>query len=168
VSETHVQSSKSRAGHARKDIARFRQDVSGHETSRELSEKCSSLLDAIAEEHSLGHQESKAGRYIIVSRHGIPVEIMFEKNEEAPPNIWCLERAAGSALIAAQDPRHSRTDDLRTKLGKDGQVLYGRHSALEQMKQLGEEDLVCFTPKTLGEFGQIIDRLRSVTTAETS
>jgi hypothetical protein len=126
------------------------------------------LLAAIGEEHSLGHQDSKAGRYTVVSRQGVPIEIMFEKNEEAPPNIWCLERAAGSALIAAQNPRRSPASDLRAKRGKNGEALYGRHSALDKMPQLSDADLVCFTPKTLGEFGQIIDRLQSVTVSEIS
>ncbi len=126
------------------------------------------LLDAVAQEQSPGHQESKAGRYVLISKDGAEVEIMFEKNDNAPPNLWCLERAAGTALIAAQAPRRSPAVDLRTKRGKDGELLYGRHSALEKMRQLGDADLVCFTPDSLAQVGQIIDRLRSVTAADIS
>lgn len=43
---------------------------------------------------------------------------------------------------------------------------YGRHSALLALPQLRDADLVYFTPKSLSEVGQIIDRLRSVIRAE--
>jgi hypothetical protein len=124
------------------------------------------LLDAIAQEQSPGHQESKAGRYVLISNDGTPVEVMFEKNKNAPPNIWCLERAAGAALMRSVPCRRSPASDLRAARGKDGELLYGRHSALERMQQLGEADLVCFAPETLAHVGQIIDRLRSVTAAD--
>jgi hypothetical protein len=48
------------------------------------------------------------------------------------------------------------------KRGKDGEPLYGRHSALQKMPQLGQADLVCFVPNSVAELGQIIDRLRDV------
>jgi hypothetical protein len=124
------------------------------------------VLNAVAQEQSPGHQDSKAGRYVLTSRSGVSVEVMFEKNDSAPPNLWCLERAAGEALIAALAPRPSPASDLRTKRGKNGDLLYGRHSALEKMPQLGEADLVCFALSSLTELGQVIDRLRSVTAAD--
>ena len=120
------------------------------------------LLDAVAEEHPLGLQTSKAARFIMVSDDGARVEIMFEKHDDSPPNLWCLERAAGPSIIAARDPRRSPASGLWTKRGKDGELLYGRHSALKEMPQLGEADLVCFTPETVAEIGQIIDRLSRV------
>lgn len=126
------------------------------------------LLNAVADEHPLGHQTSKAARYIMVSDDGARVEIMFEKNDDSPPNLWCLERAAGAALIAAQAPRRSTASGLWTKRGKDGERLYGRHSALKEMPQLGEADLVCFTPETVADIGQIIDRLSRVSSDDLS
>lgn len=124
------------------------------------------LLGAIAMEHRLGHQPSKAARFVLTSRHGADVEIMFEKNEHSPPNLWCLEKAAGAALIAKLQPRSSPARLLRTTLGPDGRPQYGRHSSLEKMDQLGEADLVRFAPRSLAELGVIIDRLRSVTAAD--
>ena len=121
------------------------------------------LLASVAEERSPGHQEIKADRYVLISKDGIPVEIMFEKNDDAPPNLWCLERAAGEALIAALAPKRSPKVELWKKPDQ-----YGRHSALRVMPQLGEADLVCFNPGTLAQVGQIIDRLRSVTAADLS
>ena len=124
------------------------------------------VLDATADEHAERHQASKAARYVLVSRHGVRVEIMFEKNPDSPANLWCLKTAAGSALIAAQRPTLSTASVLWTKRGKDGDLLYGRHSALERMGQLGGADLVCFKLTSMTYFGQIIDHLRDVTPAE--
>lgn len=124
------------------------------------------LLTAIAEEHPLGHQPGKAARFVLTSRHGVKVEIMFEKDEESPPNLWCLEKAAGPALIARLKPKPSPASKLRTSRGANGKFRYGRHSSLERMDQLGEADLVCFAPEFFAEIGEIIDRLRSVTASD--
>ena len=126
------------------------------------------LLDAAAEEHPLRHQPCKAARYVFASRDGTSVEIMFQKDEYSPPNIWCHAGAAGAALIAEQNPERSPASDLWMERGKDGKLRYGRHSALENMLQLGGADSVCFTPKTLAEVGRISDRLRRVTVSDLS
>lgn len=126
------------------------------------------LLDTVAGEHSLGHQPSKAVRCIFTSRDGTLVEIMFQKDEGSPPNIWCHAGAAGEALIAPMSPRRSPASGLWTKRGKDGKPRYERHSALEDMPQLGDADLVRFTPENLAQVGQIIDRLRGVTASDLS
>lgn len=124
------------------------------------------LLSAIAQEHPLGHQPNKAARFTLKSQHGVNVEVMFEKDDHSPPNLWCLEKAAGAALVSKLRPRSSPARLLRTTLGSDGRPQYGRHSSLERMKQLGDADLVCFSPQSLAELGEIIDRLRSVTAAD--
>ena len=126
------------------------------------------LLDTVADEHPLGHQPSKAAHYVLLSHHGARVEIMFEKNVNSPSNFWCRESAASAALIAALRPQHYPSSALWTKRGVDGECLYGRHSALRTMPQLGEADLVRFTPTCLTEAEQIIDRLRTVTPADLS
>lgn len=124
------------------------------------------LLGAIAMEHPLGHQHSKATRFILTSRRGVDIEIMFEKDDRRPPNLWCLEKAAGTALIGKLQPTLSPARLLRTSIGPDGKLRYGRHSSLERMEQLGDADLACFTLRSLTELGEIIDRLRSVSAAE--
>lgn len=134
---------------------------------RELLKRAAvGLLDAVAVEHGLGHQSSKANRYVLTSRDGTEVELMFEKNESSPANIWCLQSAAGTSLVSKLEPKSSPASKLRSETGKDGKLSYARHSALEHISQLGEADLVCFAPKTLQEFGQIIDRLLSVTRSD--
>ena len=126
------------------------------------------LLDAVADEHPLGHQPRKAARYVLLSRHGARVEIMFEKNADSPANLWCHERAAGAALIATLQPQRYPSSALWAKRGAGGERLYGRHSALRAMPQLGEADLVRFTPTCVTEAEQIIDRLHAVTPADLS
>lgn len=112
------------------------------------------LLDAIGEPHPLGHQASKARRYVLSAPGGTPLEVMFEQNPESPPNLWVLATAA-----AGLTGKPSPTAKLRSEIGKDGQPNYGRHSALEKMPQLGEADLLCLAPSSLAELGEILDHL---------
>lgn len=129
---------------------------------------CFGLFDAVAVERSFSHREGKTARYVFVFQDGTCVGDMFEKNDGSPPNIWCHEGASGGMLIAALKPRRSHASGLWTERGKGGEPLYGRHSALEKMPQLGGADLVCFAPETLAEVGRIIDRLRGVTASDLS
>ena len=110
------------------------------------------LLDALGEEHALGHQPNKARRYILAAPGGAPLEVMFEQNPESPPNVWVHARAAGRL-----GGKPSPAAKLRTKRGKDDKLLYGRHSALEPMPQLGCADLVCLAPNSLVE--RILDQI---------
>lgn len=136
------------------------------EESQFLKEAAVGLLAAIAKEHPLGHQPSKAARFVLTSRHGVDVEVMFEKDDGSRPNLWCLEKAAGAALIGKLRPSLKPARLLRASLGSGGKAQYGRHSSLEHMNQLGDADLVCFSLRSVTELGEIIDRLRSVSAAD--
>jgi hypothetical protein len=88
---------------------------------------------------------------------------MFEKNETVPANLWCLDKAGGSlangSVLAAASPAaivHARVND-------DGTTLYGRHSSLENMPQLGAADLVRFRIETLTDAGALLDHLLALT-----
>lgn len=118
------------------------------------------LLDTLGEEHALKHQDSKARRYTLAVSGGAPLEVMFEQNPESPPNLWVHARAAGR-LTGKPSPAAK----LWTKRGKGGELLYGRHSALEKMPQLGDADLICLAPTTIGELGEILDQLLAVSAA---
>lgn len=131
-----------------------------------LKSSLMALLDCIAAEHPLEHQDSKAQRYVLTSRHAQPIEIMFEKNDKSPPNLWCLTAAAGAGLQAEVPNKSSLSSKLRSEIGKKGTLQYGRHSALEHMPQLGEADLTCFAPTSFQQIGQIVDRLLNVTAAD--
>ena len=118
------------------------------------------LLDVLGEEHALKHQESKARRYTLTSPGGAPVEVMFEQNPESPPNLWVHAKAA---MCLSGKP--SPAAKLWTKCSKGGELLYGRHSALEKMPQLGDADLVCLAPTSVAELGEIIDQLLAASAA---
>ena len=45
-------------------------------------------LDREGEEHSKGHQDKFANRYTMRSSEGALVELMFEKGEKSPANLW--------------------------------------------------------------------------------
>lgn len=113
------------------------------------------LLDTIGAEHALKHQPSKARRYTICAKGGTPVELMLERGPKCPPNLWIL------ASVAAGLPggKPSPSKNLRMQHGKDGKLLYARHSSLENMPQLGNADLVCFAPKDLQETGAVLDQV---------
>lgn len=118
------------------------------------------LLNALGEEHSLKHQDSKARRYTLAAPGGALLEVMFEQNPESPPNLWVHAEAAGHL-----GGKPSPAAKLWTKRGKGGELLYGRHSALEKMPQLGDADLICLAPTTIGELGEILDQLLAVSAA---
>jgi len=74
------------------------------------------LLDSLATEHPLGHQESKARRYTLQAPGGTPLEIMFEQDEDSSANLWAHATAAGalvgrgkSSLPRISGPRPART-----------------------------------------------------------
>lgn len=123
-----------------------------------IRQAITSLLDTIGKEHPLGHQASKARRYVLSVPGGKPHEVMFEQNLKSP-NIWITVEAAGPLVGGTISQKHSPATSLRTTTGATGQINYGRHSALEPMRELGDADLVCFAPKSLAEVGAILDQL---------
>jgi hypothetical protein len=123
------------------------------------------LLDAVAQPHPAGHQAGKAARYVLTAVGGSPLEVMFEKDEDSSVNLWVASSAAGALLGGGISQRSSLARSLRTKIGKDGKPLYGRHSGLMAMAQLADADLVCFQPATLAELGAILDQLLAASAA---
>ncbi|WP_374254193.1 hypothetical protein [Xanthobacter sp.] len=115
-------------------------------------------LDLLAEEHPLGHQASKARRYVLRTRSGT-MELMVERNPEAPTNIWMLQDRAAGLIGKSLTPSFSPAGKLYKVHGSDGKMNYGRHSALEKMPELGRADLVYFAPKDFTELGVILDYL---------
>lgn len=120
------------------------------------------LLDSLAEKHPLGHQKSKARRYVLRAPGGTPLEVMFEQDPDSSANLWVHAKAAGSLATKGKNKPASA---LWTKIGRDGAPLYGRHSALEKMPQLGPADLICFVPETLTDLGAILDQVLSASAA---
>ena len=124
-----------------------------------LKAAAESLLDALAAPHPLGQQQSKANRYVLPTRGGSHIELMLEKNEDVPLNIWVEKRHATTFLGGTIQCRESPASGLRTSIGKNGKPNYGRHSALEHMSALGNADLLCLAPRNLEELGKVLDHL---------
>ena len=113
-------------------------------------------LDNLGREHPLGHQGAYANRYTLRSDHGEPVEVLFEKGDRTPANLWVR---ADQARVLENGPvpvRQSPVAILYQKPAKDGGRSYGRHSALEPMPLLGRADLLCFALRSVEDLDQVI------------
>ncbi len=124
-----------------------------------LKSAIAAMMDVLATEHSLGHQEAYARRYILTTHSGKRIELMFEKSPKTPANIWVEAGVAGSLTTSGIKHRLSPASVLYAKRDKSGDPQYGRHSALEMMPALGGADLLCMQPETLAEAGAILDHL---------
>lgn len=121
------------------------------------------LLNSQGREHSSGHQTSKAGRYVLTAPGGLPIEVMFEKDEATGANIWCPAKVA--SLLSDLNPEISPKAGLWVKRNKKGELLYGRHSGLRAMPQLAEADLAKFQVRTLGEAKRVVDAILAASTS---
>lgn len=120
-------------------------------------------LDREGEEHSKGRQDKFANRYTMRSSEGALVELMFEKGEKSPANLW-VKQCFVLELLEGDIPfTLSPASKLNQKVGRSGEVLYGRHSALKHMMQLGNADLVCFALRSMEDLKQILLVLKRVT-----
>lgn len=117
------------------------------------------MLDALPQEHLLGHQDAYARRYVLTCRSGRPIELMFEQSPMTPPNLWIESRAERSLATTGITQRASPASSLYLAVGKTGSSHYGRQSALSG---LGKADLSYLQPETLAETGEILDQLLAV------
>lgn len=119
-------------------------------------------LDSLGREHPLGHQGAYANRYTLRSDHGAPIEVMFEKGEKSPANLWVRADQAGALQGGPIPLRHSPAATLYQKPSKDGGRSYGRHSALEPMPLLGQADLLCVALRSVNDLVAVIAILLKV------
>ncbi|MDQ0512645.1 hypothetical protein [Ancylobacter amanitiformis] len=115
-------------------------------------------LNLLGEEHPIKHQPSKGARYVLRTRSGA-MELMLEKNIDVPTNIWMHQDQAAGLIGKGVAHKLSSARKLYKVLGANGKLRYGRHSALEDMPELGTADLVYFIPKTFTELGVVLDYL---------
>jgi len=127
-----------------------------------LKSAMAAILDVLAEEHTVGHQDAYARRYILTTRSGRRIELMFEQSPKTPANLWIQSCVAGPLTTSGIKQRESLASSLYSAIGKNGDAHYGRHSALEKMPSLGKTDLICFQPESLAEAGRILDQLLAV------
>ena len=116
-------------------------------------------LDGVAEEHRLGHQDAYANRYKMKSADDAPIELMFEKGAEQLANLWMLAEYVAPLLDRSIAFELSPKSRLYTVPAKNGGMQYGRHSALEDMMQLGRADLVRFDLASMAELDRILATL---------
>ncbi|KPP83622.1 MAG: hypothetical protein HLUCCO07_16295 [Rhodobacteraceae bacterium HLUCCO07] len=116
-------------------------------------------LDAVAREHRLGHQDAYANRYSMRSDDDAPVEMMFEKDPDTEPHLWVLAEQVASIPKGTIPAEFYSKDDLYNVPAKNGDMQYGRHSALEKMTWLGKADLVRFTLRSVADLDHIVSVL---------
>ena len=130
--------------------------------SREdMKAACMARLDAVAVEHPAGHQGKYAARYVMRTTGGDPVELMFEKGSRGPANLWLTERHARPLLSDELDYRQAPAGAIGIVTDAEGKKIYGRHSALKPMRELGSADLVCIRLKDVAELDRILCQLRA-------
>lgn len=123
----------------------------------QLKLDCLAILDARASEHPAGHQGKLAARYLLRCASGA-VELMFEKAPATPANLWgALSDIANLIPKSSFDSKIFPASALYSTKGKNGDPLYGRHSALKVMSKLQNADLVRFRLSTVAELNQILD-----------
>lgn len=128
----------------------------------DLKKHCLSRLDECAREHPVRHQSQLAARYLLKRVDGDGVELMFEKGPKTPPNLWVAHRrVAGLITRPGLQFRLSPASALFATKGANGKPIYGRHSALKPMPELGNADLICFRITSLDELDRVLDHLRS-------
>ena len=111
-------------------------------------------------EHPSGHQGKLAARYLMRRLNGDVAELMFEKGPKSATNLWVAEKYVTELLAdGAFEFRHAPAKALFTTTGANGQLNYGRHSALRPMKQLGHADLIFFRINTVDELDRILEHL---------
>lgn len=117
-------------------------------------------LNAVAEEHRLGHQDAYANRYSMRSNHDAAIELMFEKDPTTEPNLWVMAEQVASIPEGQIPSKHYLKNDLYKIPAKNGGMQYGRHSALEKMTWLGKADLVRFTLRNIADLDHVLSTLK--------
>ena len=117
-------------------------------------------LSEVATEHPNGHQGKLAARFILRSKDGDGIELMFEKGPVSAPNLWMHHKFAKPLLGGEIDYRESPAHGLFVAENEKGKKIYGRHAGLLAMRQLADADLVCFKIKSSAELDRMIDVLR--------
>lgn len=125
----------------------------------ELKSAIIDRLNAVCQEHPMGHQGAYANRYIFKGENGTTTEILFEKSDRTPANLWVLETLLAPAANAGVTWTSSPASKLYQSPGANGKMKYGRHSALEKMDILGKADLGRVNLTSVEQLDRILDAL---------
>lgn len=126
-------------------------------TGKALKSACVLELDRRSRPHPAG-STNKAQRCLLDTPAGT-VAVMFERNPEAPTNLWLPRRVASTLRLPAGRTRTYPASALWTKQNRKGERLYGRHSNLRQMPELRDADLTRVTLISVQELRDILSDL---------
>lgn len=138
---------------------RTRADIQAEARSRDdMKAACIAVLDEAALEHPAGHTGS-VGRYVLRSKVGDRIEILFEKRGKGRSKLWIAQQHAGALLDAGMELRTYPASDIYKSSEDGGHLSYGRHSALKSMRGLANADLVRFTINQVEQVEVILAKL---------
>lgn len=121
-----------------------------------LKNTCLELLDRVAVEHPAGHQFKLAARYVITSRGGERIGLMFEKHESVPAQVR-VARHYGKDLLGNEIPVcEYHAEKLYTSSDANVEPAYGRHAALKSMRDMANVDLLRFTVESRAQLERIV------------
>lgn len=125
----------------------------------DLKRACLAALDAAAVEHPARHQGKLAARYVLHTRRGAVLDLMFDKGPKTPAHLWVIREAGEAMIDTGIRYRLSLATDTYATLDAEGRPRYGRHSALKSMRKLANAALICFTIEREAEIQRLLERL---------
>ncbi|MDO9637290.1 MAG: hypothetical protein Q7J44_01970 [Pseudotabrizicola sp.] len=109
-------------------------------------------------EHPAGHTGS-VGRYVIRSKNGGRIEILFDTYGKGRAKLWIAQQYAGPLLNAGIEVHAYPASHIYKTTDEGTRLSYGRHSALKSMRDLANADLVRFTIIRVDQLEVILDQL---------
>lgn len=129
-------------------------------TRAELKAACLALLDQQCVEHPAGHQSKLAARYILVSRSGERIPIMFEKAPNLAAQLWLRAEHALRLGKVLGETRSYLANALYSEKDEKGRPIYGRHAALKAMRDMANANLVRLEIEQIEQLEQVIEAIR--------
>lgn len=131
-------------------------------TRKELKVACLAMLDQNAVEHPAGHQGKLAARYVLRSKVGGRIGLMFEKSDKTKPLLWVEQRFLRELVVSDIEFRVYPASSLYQTVEPGGKQPYGRHAALKSMRDLAHADLVRFSIDRVEQLRTILTHLATV------
>lgn len=117
---------------------------------------CLARLEAVAQEHPAGHQGKLAARYVMRSKSGDRIGMMFEKHSTTGAYLWMEHRFARTLFDLGIAWRSYPAYELYRSDEPDAKPRYGRHAALKAMRDLANADLVRFEIGTVDQMDLLL------------
>ncbi|WP_304774728.1 hypothetical protein [Cypionkella sp.] len=131
-------------------------------TRQELKSACLAMLDQNAVEHPAGHQGKLAARYVLRSKVGARIGLMFEKSDKTKPLLWVEHRFLRDLVHDDIEFKVYPASSLYQADEPDEKQSYGRHAALKSMRDLAHVDLVRLTTDRVEQLRTFLTHLATV------